>query len=272
VSSVGRGAGDAQAQGRTHEDVAQTLNNLAGVLSQMGDDRAAEVAPLYKRAIGIYERATENRQRELARTVNNLGVFLKQQGELTKAEEMYRRTLAIHEKVQKRSRSLVQPARARSTRCSAPVRRDVGSLRAQLDVFGLCGPPSSEVPHLLTSFTACPQELGPDHVEVAEDLSNLGTLMREMGRLPAAVELLRRALLLNRAALGAAHPTVALDLDALGAVLQEQGQLREAESYYAKALEITDLDTPGTRPLAVRRMQVRFCVLARPSYVYLLGQ
>jgi len=94
-------------------------------------------------------------------------------------------------------------------------------------------------------------------VEVAEDLSNLGTLMREMGKLPAAVELLRRALLLNRAALGAQHPTVALDMDALGAVLQEQGQLREAESYYAKALQITDLDTPATRPLAVRRMQVR---------------
>ena len=65
----------------------------------MGDERAAEVAPLYKRAIGIYERAADNRQRELARTVNNLGVFWKQQGELTKAEEMYRRTLAIHEKV-----------------------------------------------------------------------------------------------------------------------------------------------------------------------------
>jgi Tfp pilus assembly protein PilF len=48
--------------------------------------------------MGVYERA-DGRQMELAQTLNNFGVFLKQQGELTMAEEMYRRTLAIHEKV-----------------------------------------------------------------------------------------------------------------------------------------------------------------------------
>jgi hypothetical protein len=57
-----------------------------------------QVGPLYKRAMGVYERA-DGRQMELAQTLNNFGVFLKQQGELTMAEEMYRRTLAIHEKV-----------------------------------------------------------------------------------------------------------------------------------------------------------------------------
>jgi tetratricopeptide (TPR) repeat protein len=78
------------------------------------------------------------------------------------------------------------------------------------------------------------QELGPDHVEVAEDLSNLGALMRATGQSEAAAGFLRRALLLNRAALGKHHPRVAHNLDALGAVLQEQGRLREAEAHFAQ--------------------------------------
>lgn len=82
------------------------------------------------------------------------------------------------------------------------------------------------------------QELGPDHLEVASDCTKLGELMRGMGRLEDAEDMLLRALRIDETHLGPHHQRVAEDLDRLGKILQviDRYKLCDVDSMWRSVL------------------------------------
>ena len=71
--------------------------------------------------------------------------------------------------------------------------------------------------------------MGPDHPDVATNLSNLGWLYYAQGKYSEAEPLYKRALAIDEKALGPDHPKVAGDLNNLGMLYNAQGKYSEAE-------------------------------------------
>jgi tetratricopeptide (TPR) repeat protein len=82
--------------------------------------------------------------------------------------------------------------------------------------------------------------LGPDHLNTAISLNNLGTLLRAQGNLAGARPYYERALAICEKALGPHHPETATGLDNLGTLLKEQGDLAGARPYCERALAIRE--------------------------------
>jgi tetratricopeptide (TPR) repeat protein len=96
---------------------------------------------------------------------------------------------------------------------------------------------------------------GPEHAHVATALSNLGTVLRDLGDLEGAKKNLERALEIYQKVYGPDHPNVAIDLSNLGLVLRDLGDLKGAKQNCERALGIDQkvygTDHPTTR--AIRR-------------------
>jgi class 3 adenylate cyclase/tetratricopeptide (TPR) repeat protein len=90
--------------------------------------------------------------------------------------------------------------------------------------------------------------LGPDDLDVARALNNLGVLYMELGRYAEAEPLLARALSTRQTQLRADHPHVARTLHNLGIVYMELGRYREAESLHARALAMREKTLAPNHP------------------------
>lgn len=88
-------AGLLDAVGKTADEVAVNLNNLAAIHQRRGEPQLAE--PLYRRALSIKQRALGDRHPELATTLNDLGTLLRKAGRHREAEPLYLRALALLE-------------------------------------------------------------------------------------------------------------------------------------------------------------------------------
>jgi hypothetical protein len=64
---------------------------------------------------------------------------------------------------------------------------------------------------------------GPDHLEVARTLGNLGNVQRRLGELPAARVFLERVQAIFEAAYGPDHPEVAIVRKHLGMIQEQLG-------------------------------------------------
>lgn len=82
--------------------------------------------------------------------------------------------------------------------------------------------------------------LGPDHLDVAESLSDLSTVYWRQGRYEEAVPFSQRALKIQEKTLGPDHPDVATSLNNLGNLYNHQGRYAEAEPFYRRALVIRE--------------------------------
>jgi CHAT domain-containing protein len=85
-----------EALGRSHPEVATSLNNLAGLYRKQG--RYADAEPLYKRSLAINEKAFGRDHPDVAVSLNNLAALYDSQGRYADAEPLYQRALAIREK------------------------------------------------------------------------------------------------------------------------------------------------------------------------------
>ncbi len=84
-----------QALGRDHPDVAQSLNGLAVLYSNMGNYSEAE--PLYQRSLAIKEQTLGSDHPSVATSLNNLALLYQNMGNYSEAEPLYQRSLAIWE-------------------------------------------------------------------------------------------------------------------------------------------------------------------------------
>ncbi len=88
-----------EAQKLSPEDtrLASSFNNLALVYQKQGQPRKA--APLYKRALAVFERARGVSRKHLASTLDNLAELYFNQGDLVKARALYRKVLNVFEQL-----------------------------------------------------------------------------------------------------------------------------------------------------------------------------
>lgn len=99
---------------------------------------------------------------------------------------------------------------------------------------------ASALPWYERALALTEAHFGPDHPDIAVDLSNLGEALLRVGGLQAAKLCFQRALAVTEAALGAEHRDVADSLSGLGAVLRDLGELDEARSCLARSLKIRE--------------------------------
>jgi tetratricopeptide (TPR) repeat protein len=81
---------------------------------------------------------------------------------------------------------------------------------------------------------------GPEHPQVASDLSNLAQLLQATNRLTEAEPLMQRALKIDTAHFGPEHPKVAIRLNNLARLFHATNRLAEAEPLMRHALAIDE--------------------------------
>ena len=161
--------------------------------------RYAEVEPLYRRSLAIYERALGPDHPSVGTSLNNLAELYRAQGRYAEAEPLYRRSLAIREKA------------------LGPDHPDVGTLLNNLAVmYENQGRYAEAEPLQRRSVAIREKALGPDHPNLGVSLGNLATLYRQQKRWDEGLALARRATRLLATRFTARSP------GARGAVLAEQ--------------------------------------------------
>ena len=83
--------------GKEHPDVANSLNNLAGIYHEQGKYEEAE--PLLRRSLSIYKKAFGEESFEVAFGLNNLAVLICMQNKTAEAETLCMQSLKILNKI-----------------------------------------------------------------------------------------------------------------------------------------------------------------------------
>jgi len=172
----------------------------------------------------VQEKEPSEHQQSIARTLNNLGGVLRDQGNLDPALSCFQEALSISRSLGEGKTALVG-ATARTLNNLGTVLRDQGKLDEALGCF-------REAQALDEG------SFGPDHPYVASRLNNIGAVLRDRGGLDEALACFRRALAIDEAAYGPDHPNTANSLNNVASILRDRGQYAEALTYLRRALSI----------------------------------
>jgi CHAT domain-containing protein/Tfp pilus assembly protein PilF len=84
------------------------------------------------------------------------------------------------------------------------------------------------------------RELGPEHLDVADTLSDIGLLLEDTGDFIEAKSILERAFALREKTLGPDHELVAKSLQKMGLIFHAMGDYTEAKTLFERALPILE--------------------------------
>ena len=161
-------------QGKEHPDIAQSLNNLAELLSARGDYAAAQ--PLYERALAIRKKVLGPEHLNTATSLDYLAGLLVKQGDYAAARPLYERALAIRE------------------RALGPEHPDIAqSLNNLAGLLVKQGDYAAAQPLYERALAIRERALGPEHLNTATSLDNLAGLLVKQGDYAAAQPLYERA-------------------------------------------------------------------------------
>ena len=234
-----------------------------------------------------------------ARRLNEEALALYEAGKFSQAEPLFRRSLAIREKVLGPEHQNV----ATSLNNLAELYRDQGKYveaeplyrRSRAIWEKVLGPEHPNVAQSLNNLAALYRDqgkyaeaeplyrrslairekvLGPEHPDVAQSLNNLAELYRAQGKYAEAEPLHRRSLAIWEKVLGPEHPNVATSLNNLAGLYETQGQYAQAEPLHRRSLAISEKALGPEHPnvadslnnLAYMLAQQRKLVPARPLY------
>jgi tetratricopeptide (TPR) repeat protein len=152
-----------------------------------------------------------------------LGALYNDQGRYDQAEQLYKRALAIFEKV-------LGPDHHRVT-------EPLGNLAT---LYLEQARYAEAEPILKRALAVREKGLGPEHPDLATALHNLGSFYSDRFRFAEAEMLLQRALTIREKAFNADHPEVAATLNNLAEIHRQQGALADAEPLQRRALKITE--------------------------------
>ncbi len=201
----------------------------------------------------------------LSTLLNEFGLFLHAKAELSTAEPLLRRALAIVEKSLgedhpnvaaalnnlaqllqasnrlKDAEPLMRRALAIAGKSMGEDHPNVATALNNLAVLLHATHRLKEAEPLMRRALAIDeQSYGPEHPDVARDLSNLAQLLQAIHRLEEAEPLMRRALVIDEQSYGSEHPKVAIDLNNLAQLLQATRRLEAAEPLMRRALAIDE--------------------------------
>ena len=160
---------------------------------------------------------------EIYLLLNKVGYYLVDRGRYDESEPLYKRSLAIREKV------------------LGAEHPDVAtSLNNLAGLYHNQGKYTEAEPLLKRSLAIREKVLGAEHPDVATSLNNMAVLYREQGKYDEAEPLYKRSLAIHEKVLGAEHPDVATSLNNLAELYDRQDKYAEAEPLYKRSLAILE--------------------------------
>lgn len=235
----------------------------------------AGLADLYRQALAAREKQLGPDHPRVAQAASDLGLFLRNQGDLAGAAEALRRALEIQETGENLENlaSVLPPdgavpllRRAAESKDAGVAARALAKLASfeesrgnrdealalyrralekepsgpraavRLNDIALLIPPKEAEPLLRRALTM-QEKVNP---ETAATLNNLANVLLAMGRVPAAEVHARRALAMLEATLGPNHPRVATAASNLADVLRAKRDFAGARRLYTRALAIDE--------------------------------
>ena len=199
----------------------------------------------------------------VATFINNLALCYLSIGDYSKAETLYKRSLAIKEKAfgknhltvsfglnglaelyritgdYSNAETLYKRSLAIRESALGPNHPDVATI---LNNMALLHESLGEYAKAETLFkrslTIREKTLGPDHPLFASTLGNLSGVYRNIGNYTKAITLLKKSLEIKEKILGPNHPDVAISLNNLGWLYEYLGEFAKAESLYRRSQTI----------------------------------
>ncbi len=288
--------------GRDNPDTATTVSNLARVLDAQGKfsgggaERAAtpagraadpaaaialraqeaqrrgefqEAETLHHQVVVIHEKALGEHP-STATSLSNLGNVLYLQGKYPESEAVYRRALAMREKLLGSDHPDVATSLNNLANVLQELNKDqrIGAsdarTRARLGT-GLGGATTDVEAMYRRALAIQERALGRENPATANSLNNLAVLLGLRGDFAQAEQLHRDALASMEKVFGEQHPDTAAILTALSLVLDRQGKLVEAEASYLRAVEISRR-TANPRSLLVNASRLGFSLAKRGRF------
>ena len=226
---------------RTRKDLATQPELRREMLTLLG--RIYERRGAYERALPLLQEAVAlGRQtlgpgRELAQSLNDLGVALGKKAELDAARATLEEALAMRRKVLGEG----HPDTAVTHSELGRVLFDQGRL-------------GEAEAHFRAALAIRRQALGPADHETATSLSDLGLLLREKGDRAGAEALFRETLAVTRKTRGPRHPDVATALGNLALTVNDRGDPAAAEAMFREALAIGQASLGRDHPANAQRL------------------
>jgi CHAT domain-containing protein len=187
--------------------------------------RLGQAATLLRATLSLREKLSPESP-DVAASLNNLGIVVREQGNLAAARAYHERALAIHQKVAPDS-----PDMAASLNNLGIVAREQGDLTAARQYY--------------ERSLALRQMQAPNSIEVSMSLHNLGNVAADQGDLAGAREYYDRALAIQKER-APDSLYVAGSLNGLGNVAKDRGELARAREYYVQALAIQQKVAPDS--------------------------
>jgi eukaryotic-like serine/threonine-protein kinase len=204
--------------GPRHPEVASALSALGTVLRSEG--RYIEAEPLYRAALDIRREAFGGDHTSVGVSLRDVGLILHLRGDFDEAETMYRQALDVQ-----RALGEEDPEVIRLGYLIGVVLRDKGEVEEAERA-------------LLRTVDLRRKVHGDVHLEVANDLIQIGSI-RLLRNDPAGAESPQReALAIRRQVFGDEHPSVAQAIVGLAMVLADLGEGEEAETLYLEGIEM----------------------------------
>lgn len=208
-----------QTLGESHEEIAQTLEDLCGVL--WFQRRLDEAVEAIEESLAMRRALFGDEHEEVASGMNYLAACLNSQGKPDEAERLYRETLAMRIRLLGEGDELV----ARSKNNLATCLR----VRGKYD----------EAEQLYREALAIVRALrGADHIDVGRGLSSLATCLIAMEREIEAEGYLIEALHIKQSQLRDDHASIAITQHALADLYFSMGRYDEAVMLCREAIEI----------------------------------
>ena len=223
-----------------------------------------EARELYERALTIREQHFGSDHEQVAESLNDLGVILRNRGEYDLAEQFLRRAVAMRRALFDNDRNEL----AISIEELGRLLRDRGNYEEAESLFReglemrrrIFGNEHHETVASLSSVALLLRDLGDfegaeplfrealatylniledNHPWIATAKSNLALVLINLQQLEEAESLLHKALEIERATLDDNHPDLAIRLNHLGSIYRNQSRYRQADSVLSHAVQIT---------------------------------
>lgn len=225
---------------RARKDLAtqpEIQREMLTLLGRIYERRGAyeEALPLLEQAVALGRR-TLGPSRELAQSLNDLGVARGQLAQLAAARAALEEALAMRRKI------------------LGEEHPDVAITHSELGrtLFDQGRLDEAEV-HFRWALAIRRKVLGPDDHETATSMSDLGHLLRQKGDRAGAETLFRETLAVTRKSSGPKHPDVATSLANLARAVNERGDHASAEAMFHEALAIGRASLGREHPAIARQ-------------------
>jgi serine/threonine protein kinase/Tfp pilus assembly protein PilF len=237
-------AGAARAR-KDLSDQPELQREMLTLLGRIYERRGAYEAalPLLEQAVALGRRSL-GPSRELAQSLNDLGVARRKMAQVDAARATLESALAMRRKLLGEEHPEVAVSHSELGRTLF----DLGRL-------------DEAEAHYRAALAIRRKVLGPADHETATSMSDLGLLLRQKGDRAGAETLLRETLAVTRTSSGPTHPDVGTALNNLALTVNERGDHAAAEAMFREALAIGRASLGREHPVNAQRLANLACAL-----------